>query len=192
VKPSTSLATAPAAPDGSNGWFQRSSVTFTLTAADATSGVADSFYTIDGGGQQTYSGTIRISKQGDHTVTYWSTDSAGNTETTNTTHVKLDNVKPSTTLTTSPASPDGSNSWFKQASVSFTLSATDATSGVASRFYTIDSGATQTYSGAVTISAQGDHTVAYWSTDSAGNTETTGTSHIKLDNVAPANALSLA
>jgi Chitobiase/beta-hexosaminidase C-terminal domain len=191
VKPSTSIATTPAAPDGSNDWFQRSSVTFTLSASDATSGVANSFYTIDGGGQQTYSSTVTISTQGDHTVTYWSVDSAGNTETASTTHIKLDNVKPSTTLTTAPASPDGSNNWFKRASVTFTLAATDATSGVANRFYTIDSGGQQTYSGTVTISTQGDHTVTYWSVDSAGNTETTNTTHVKLDNVTPTNALSL-
>ena len=191
IKPSTTLSTSPASPDGSNNWFQRSSMTFTLAGSDASSGVANTFYTVDGGGQQTYSGTVTISTQGDHTVTYWSTDSAGNTETANTTHIKLDNVKPSTTLATAPASPDGSNNWFKRASVTFTLAATDATSGVANTFYTVDGGGQQTYSGTVTISTQGDHTVTYWSVDSAGNTETTNTTHVKLDNVTPTNALSL-
>ena len=152
---------------------------------------ATTLYTVDGGAQQTYSGTVTVSTQGDHTVTYWSVDNAGNTETTNTTHIKLDNVKPATTLTTSPASPDGTNNWFKQSSVTFTLAATDATSGVANRFYTIDGGSQQTYSGTVTVSTQGDHTVTYWSVDNAGNTETTNTTHIKLDNVAPTNSLAL-
>ncbi len=189
VKPSTTLTTAPATPDGSNNWFQRSSVTFTLAATDATSGVANSYYTIDGGAQQTYSGTVTVNTQGDHTVTYWSVDTAGNTEATATTHIKLDNVKPATTLTTSPASPDGTNSWFKQSSVTFTLAATDASSGTATTLYTIDGGAQQTYSGTVTVSGQGDHTVTYWSTDNAGNVETTNTTHIKLDNVKPATTL---
>ena len=98
--------------------------------------------------------------------------------------VKIDTAAPSTSLTTSPASPDGTNSWFQQSSVSFTLSATDATSNVANTFYTIDGGATQTYSAAVTINTQGDHTVTFWSTDNAGNVESTNTRHIKLDNVA--------
>jgi hypothetical protein len=191
VKPSTTLTTSPAAPDGLNNWFQRSSVTFTLVATDATSGVANSYYTIDGGGQQTYSGTVTVSGQGDHSVTYWSVDNAGNTENTNTTHIKLDNVKPTTTLTTSPASPDGTNSWFKQSSVTFTLAATDATSGAANRFYTIDGGGQQTYSGTVTVSGQGDHTITYWSVDNAGNTENTNTTDIKLDNVGPTNSLAL-
>jgi hypothetical protein len=189
VKPSTTLTTSPATPDGSNNWFQRSSVTFTVAATDATSGVANSYYTIDGGGQQTYSGTVTISTQGDHTVTYWSVDNAGNTENTNTTHIKLDNVKPTTTLTTSPASPDGTNNWFKQSSVTFTLAATDASSGAATTLYTVDGGGQQTYSDTVTVSGQGDHTVTYWSVDSAGNTENTNTTHIKLDNVKPTTTL---
>jgi hypothetical protein len=191
VKPSTSLTTTPAVPDGSNNWFKRSSVTFTLAASDATSGVANSYYTLDGGGQQTYSGTVTVSGQGDHTVTYWSTDTAGNTETATTTHIKLDNVAPTTTPTTNPASPDGTNNWFKRSSVTFTLAASDATSGVANSYYTLDGGGQQTYSGTVTVSGQGDHTVTYWSTDTAGNTETATTTHIKLDNVAPTSSLAL-
>jgi hypothetical protein len=191
VVPTTTLTTTPVSPDGTNGWFKQSSVSFTLAATDATSGVATRSYTIDGGATQTYSGAVTISTPGDHTVTYWSTDNAGNVESTNTTHIKLDAVAPATTLTTTPGSPDGTNGWFKQSSVSFTLAATDATSGVATRSYTIDGGATQTYSSAVTISTQGDHTVTYWSTDNAGNVESTNTTHIKLDNVAPTNALTL-
>ncbi len=189
VKPSTTLTTAPASPDGSNNWFQRSSVTFTLAATDATSGVANSYYTIDGGGQQTYSGTVTISTQGDHTVTYWSVDAAGNTEAAATTHIKLDSVEPVTTIATSPASPDGVNSWFQRSSVTFTLSASDASSGTASTLYTVDGGAQQTYSGTVTISTQGDHTVSYWSVDNADNTEAANTTHIKLDNVGPATTI---
>ena len=191
VKPVTTITTSPASPDGANSWFQRSSVTFTLGAADASSGTASTLYSVDGGAQQTYSGTVTISTQGDHTVTYWSVDNAGNTETTSTTHVKLDNVAPATTIATTPAAPDGTNNWFKRASVTFTLAATDATSGMASRFYTVDGGSTQTYSGTVTISTQGDHTVTYWSVDNAGNTESTNTTHTKLDNVAPTNSLAL-
>jgi hypothetical protein len=189
VKPSTTLTTSPATPDGSNNWFQRSSVTFTLSATDATSGVANSYYTIDGGGQQTYSGTVTVSTQGDHTVTYWSVDNAGNTEATATTHIKLDNVAPATTIATSPASPDGANNWFQRASVTFTLGASDASSGTASTRYSLDGGASQTYTGTVTVSGQGDHTVNYWSIDDAGNTESTNTTHIKLDNIAPATTI---
>ncbi|WP_127580499.1 discoidin domain-containing protein [Paenibacillus koleovorans] len=51
----------------------------TLTATDTGSGVAATYYTVDGGTQQ--NGTqISFSSPGAHSVTYWSVDSAGNTE----------------------------------------------------------------------------------------------------------------
>ena len=52
-----------------------------------------------------------------------------------------------------------------------TLSATDATSGVAHTYYSIDGGGYATYGGAFTISALGTHTVRYYSKDVAGNVE---------------------
>ncbi len=187
--PSVTLDTTPASPDGANGWFT-SSASFTLSATDGASGVASRLYRLDGASAQTYTGPVSLS-QGDHTVEYWAVDLAGNTSTHATTHVKLDSTKPVTTLATTPGTPDGSNGWFRQASVAFTLSATDATSGVATRLYTIDGGSTQTYASAVTIAAQGDHVVTYWSVDSAGNTESVHTTHVKLDNVAPTVSVSL-
>src|SRR5581483_11432722 len=191
VKPVTTLATTPASADGSNGWFKQASVAFTLSASDATSGVGSRFYTLDGGSAQAYSGAVTVSSLGDHTVTYWSTDNSGNVEAASTTHIKIDNVKLATMLATTPASPDGSNGWFMQASVAFTLSASDATSGAGSRFYTLDGGSAQAYSGAVTVSSLGDHTVTYWSSDNAGNVEAASTTHIKIDNVAPTSSVSL-
>jgi hypothetical protein len=189
VAPSTTLATTPASPDGANGWF-KSSVSFSLSATDAPSGVQGRFYRLDGGSTQMYSGPVALS-QGDHTVEYWSTDNAGNVEPHTTSHVKLDTVSPVTTLSTTPGSPDPVTGWFRQASVSFTLAADDALSGVGARLYTLDGGAAQTYTGAVTVSTQGDHVVTYWSVDVAGNVEAVRTAHLKLDNVAPTVALSL-
>ncbi|HEY7690722.1 MAG TPA: chitobiase/beta-hexosaminidase C-terminal domain-containing protein [Gaiellaceae bacterium] len=190
VKPSTSIAISPASPDGTNGW-RVSATTFTLSGSDASSGVGSTFYRIDAGATQTYSGSAVSIAQGTHTVSYWSVDTAENVESANTTTIKVDTVKPSTSLTTTPAVPDGSNNWFKRSSVTFTLAASDATSGVANSYYTLDGGGQQTYSGTVTVSGQGDHTVTYWSTDTAGNTETATTTHIKLDNVAPTSSLAL-
>ncbi len=55
--------------------------------------------------------------------------------------------------------------------VKVTLSATDAGSGVAHTYYSIDGGGYATYGGAFTISALGAHTVRYYSKDVAGNVE---------------------
>jgi hypothetical protein len=186
--------------------WHNADVTATLSATDpgapATgSGVASIKYQVDGGTLQTIagnSGNVVIpapsdhSNDGQHTITFYATDNATNQESpSNSVTVKIDTTKPTSTLTTSPASPDGDNGWFKQSSVSFTLAATDpgvpATgSDVANVKYQIDAEPIQTYAGAVTINTQGDHTVSFFATDNAGNVEATNTTHIKLDNVAPA------
>ncbi|HZQ64621.1 MAG TPA: hypothetical protein VFA66_05295, partial [Gaiellaceae bacterium] len=190
TRPETTLATNPASADGANGWFKRSSVQFTLSAADGRSGVAGSFYTLDGGSAQPYGGAVTVSTQGDHTITYWSTDTAGNVEAASTTHIKLDDVKPATTIAVDPAAADGANGWYAS-TPSFTLSASDATSGVASSFYSLDGRTTQTYSGPVSI-PDGEHTITYWSTDNAGNDEDQHvTATLKVDTVGPSTSIVL-
>jgi hypothetical protein len=189
--PVSTLTTSPASAEGSNGWFTRASVTFTLAASDSGSGVAGTFYKIDGGSQQSYSGKVTISTQGDHTVTYWSVDKAGNEESHDASHVKLDNVTPATTIAPNPSSPDGSNGWYTTAPT-FTLGASDASAGVASTDYQIDSGSVQTYTSSPVSIPDGQHAVSYWSVDSAGNTEAAHTTAtIKVDATKPGDALSL-
>jgi hypothetical protein len=189
TKPSTSVTTNPTTPDGDNGWFKRASVDFTLSGSDASSGVAATYYTVDGGAPQAYAGSaVTIDTQGDHTVTFWSVDNAGNTEALNTTHVRLDNVDPSTTLALDPTSPDGAHGWYVS-TPSFTLTPSDATSGLASTSYDLDGGSAQSYSSPVPV-PDGQHTVDYWSVDNAGNEEshhTTAT--IKVDTVDPTGAI---
>ena len=193
--PSTTITLNPASPNGSSSWYKTTAPTFTLSASDASgSGVAGTFYKIDGGAQQSYTAAVTI-PEGQHTISYWSTDDAGNLETTHTTAtIKVDVTAPVTTIAISPASPNGSSSWYKTTAPTFTLSASDTTggnSGVGSSFYKIDSGAQQTYSGAVTI-PEGQHTISYWSQDVAGNVETTHTTAtIKVDVAAPATTIAV-
>jgi len=61
-------------------------VSVTLNASDTGgSGVAHTYYTLDGGAQTTYSGSaFNVSTIGGHTVKYWSVDAAGNVESTHT------------------------------------------------------------------------------------------------------------
>lgn len=187
--PTSTLVTSPSAPGGDNDWFT-SNVTFTLGAVDDASGVAGSRYRIDGGVTRTYTGPVTVA-QGDHTIEHWAVDNAGNAGAHVTTRVKVDGVAPATTLATTPGEPDGSNGWFRRQSVEFTLASTDAASGVAERLYTIDGGEPQPYTGPVTVTGQGDHTITYQATDNAGNAEPVRSTHIKLDDVAPTVAVSL-
>jgi hypothetical protein len=187
--PSTSLATEPASPNGSNGWFKQSSVSFTLNASDGGSGVARTLYTIDGAEQHTYASAVTIATPGDHTVTYWSVDKSGNEETHKQAHVKVDGSAPETSLALQPSSPNGSNGWYTS-TPTFTLSASDPTSGVGSSSYQLDGGTTKTYGSAVTIPV-GQHTVTYWSTDNAGNVESSHSEQVKVDTTAPTDSLAL-
>jgi hypothetical protein len=62
-----------------DGWYS-SDVTVTLTADDDVSGIANIFYILDGGTPQTYTGPIKVTTNGPHTVEYWAEDKVGNVE----------------------------------------------------------------------------------------------------------------
>ncbi len=189
VKPKTTDSLS--GTQGSNGWYTSNSVSVTLSASDATSGVANTYYTIDGGSQQTYTGSaFSVSGNGTHNITFFSVDNAGNTEVTETDSVKIDTVNPKTT--DSPSGTPGSNGWFTSSSVSVTLTASDAISGIANTYYTIDGDGQQTYTGsAFTVSGQGTHHITFWSVNVAGNIEVTESDSFKIDSVKPKTTDSL-
>jgi peptide/nickel transport system substrate-binding protein len=152
---------------GSAGWYI-SNVTATLTATDNVggSGVNYTKYRIDGGAWLTYTVPIVMSTVGSHAVEFYSVDLAGNTEATKNVTVKIDNTAPAST-----ASKSGS---------AVTISSSDATSGVNTTLYRIDGGAWLTYAGVFNVTATGNHTIEYYSTDEAGNAE--GVKTIYVDN----------
>src|SRR5207237_2150573 len=128
--PTTAIAFSPAAPDGSNGWYS-STPSFTLSASDGgsdPSGVDKTYYAIDGGPTQLYSSAVSLA-DGQHTVSYWSTDKATNEETHHTTAtIKVDTVKPATSAALTPASPDGTQVTYSS-SATFTVRSCDPAQG---------------------------------------------------------------
>jgi hypothetical protein len=182
VNAPATTATVSAA-SSNNGW-NSDPAQVTLSVSDAASGVATTYYVVDGGlTSQTYSGPFNVSGEGSHNVSFWSIDSAGNSETPHTLVVKVDGSAPSTQL--SVAGTAGTNGWWLNPSVQVSLAASDASSGVATTYYTVDGGATQTYSAAFTVSGNGQHQVAFWSVDRVGNTEVQKSSTVKIDNEGP-------
>jgi hypothetical protein len=180
VAPDTSASVSPPAPDLANGWYG-SAPTVTLSASDATSGVAATSYTVDGGSPQAYSGPFTVSAEGTHTIVYGSTDNAGNVEAQHTLTVKVDLNAPVTTPSISPAEQHG---WY--ASPTVTLSADDgAGSGVDHISYSVDGGAFQTYSGPLSGFSTGNHFVQFRATDVAGRIESTKLVAFKADSDLP-------
>lgn len=165
--------------DAPSGWVNHN-VIVTLTATDDSSGVASTQYKIDGASSwTTYTGPFAVSGDGDHTVSYFSTDNAGNPETPETTDVKID--------TTAPTATDnyaGGSSW-QTGAVTLTLAGSDSGSGAVVH-YTIDGGADQIYTAPLQIAADGNHTVIYHAVDGAGNAQTPVTLHVLVDQNAPA------
>ena len=76
--------------------WQKTSPKITLSATDNSggSGVAHTYFTVDGGTQQTYAVPFYLLYDGAHTVRYWSVDKAGNTESAHSGYVKIDSKAP--------------------------------------------------------------------------------------------------
>jgi len=114
------------------GWFVTTGIPFAFQASDAGAGIDATYYTIDGGDPQTFGETFTAQlAAGRHTLTYWSVDLAGNTESTHTTTIDVDPTAPTITGTAVPA-PNG-NGWNNSdVTVSFTADDGPLGSGVVS------------------------------------------------------------
>jgi large repetitive protein len=122
TKPSTSASKAPSV-DWAN-----SAVVVTFTAGDNLSGVAATWYTIDGGPAQSGTG-VTVSSEGAHTVTFWSVDNAGNVEAAKSLAVKLDLSAP-TINGAATTSPNASGWYHAPVTVHFTCADQAGLSGI--------------------------------------------------------------
>jgi hypothetical protein len=181
----TAPATTAVVPDPlASGWYA-DPVQVTLTGHDALSGVDATYYSVDGGSAQPYTGVFSFGTKGTHTISYWSTDAAGNVEDPagNSITLKIDGNAP-TTKVINPISP--ASGWFVTSGIPVAFDAEDAESGIAATYYQIDGGDVQTYGVLFTADlSTGSHTIIYWSVDLAGNVEAQQTTQVKIDTVPP-------
>jgi hypothetical protein len=156
-----------------SGWYA-GPVQVTLNGVDNLSDVDKTYYSVDGAAAQLYSGPFSHSQPGDHTITFWSVDNAGNvedkTEPGHSITVKIDNIPPTIAGNRTPANANGWNN--APVTVSFTCS--DAESGLA--------GCT----GPSTLNNEGaGQFVTGNASDNAGNTAEATVMDINIDLTAP-------
>jgi hypothetical protein len=166
---------APVTGDNAPAGWHSGPVTLTLAAADASSGVARTTWSLDGAAAR--SGTsVPVTGDGVHTVAYFSTDNAGNAESSRTAIVRIDGTAPQ-------ASCPEAGRWFNTASLTAGIVASDAGSGLAEVEYRVGQGAWQPGATAV-LAGAGAHPLSYRATDACGNV-TTGSCVVGIDTAKP-------
>ncbi|CAN7167903.1 discoidin domain-containing protein [Pseudoduganella sp. LjRoot289] len=148
--------------------------TVSFAVADSSSGVAATYYKVNGGAQQA-GNAVALSAEGTYALSYWSVDKAGNIEQPHGANVTIDKSAPVTTVTSNPAAP--ANGWYSS-DVILSFAAADANSG-ATTYFKVDGGVQQG-GGSVVLSGKGTHTVEYASVDQAGNAEAARTVAINI------------
>jgi hypothetical protein len=168
---------------GGSAW-QTGDVHFTLSADDATSGVASTTWSVDGGEPQS-GADVTVTGDGEHTVTYASTDEAGNVEAQHSVTVRIDGTAPQTTDASDPALAADAESGWRTSGQTVTLAAADeGGSGLAGTYYALD-GERRPYDGPFAVSGDGSHEITWWSEDAAGNAETAHTGYVNIWGTAP-------
>jgi large repetitive protein len=155
--------------------WNQGDVAVELTATDDLSGVAGTFYSING--SEFVEGTaFTLTEQGVNKVSFYSVDNAGNVEEVKTVEVKIDQTAPETTTNIM-------DQW-KKGNVAVELTATDDLSGVAKTYYSIN-GSEFVEETTFTLTEQGVNKVSFYSVDNAGNVEEVKTVEVKIDQTAP-------
>jgi hypothetical protein len=168
VSPSVAIAPSPVP-------WSAMDLNFELTATDNAngSGVSSITVQIDGGSLMTTPGSsvsVSLSAEGNHTVSFFATDRAGNNSTTTAVTAGIDRSSPTISASQSPPAVAGWNN----SEVTVTFACADTLSGV------------QTCSAPVTVSAETAGTsVSGSATDNAGNTASTTWGPVKIDVTPP-------
>ena len=158
--------------NANSNWHQE--FTVLLKAEDEQSGVNQTFYSVNGS-EFTEGESIVVNEEGVNTVSFYSTDLAGNVEEVKTSEVKIDRTAPETVS-------NADSEWYTEFAVE--LAVTDDKAGIETTFYSVN-GAKFTEGTNVVISEEGVNTIEFYSVDKAGNTEAVKTAEVNIDKSAP-------
>ena len=160
---------------GANGWHV-SPVVLTLVSTDDMSGVASVFYGLERVVSESerellssgaYAEPLTVNDEGIYAYSYYSTDLVGNIAIESTGSFKIDRTLPISTASLAGTFSGGHYS----GAVTVTIMSTDALSGVATSFYSLDGAEFAEYLLPVQVIADGHHTVRHYALDLAGNPE---------------------
>jgi hypothetical protein len=166
------------------GWYN-GTVTVNLTASDATSGVNETYYSLNQGAVVQYSGNFTV-YDGNNTLTYGSIDQAGNF--INYT-VPIDVFNPSFSVQYNNTAVPGT-AWFTS-NVTVTL-AIDSNESIANQIQYSFNGNNWTNGPTFQISGEGAHEFFYRAVDSNGNPGITHDMWIGIDMSSPTIGISIA
>jgi hypothetical protein len=176
---STSVVASVSGTQGTAGWY-RSAVSVSLAPSPAGTTAQ---YRIDGGPVTAYAGPFTVSGDGRHQVEYQALGSTGATAWLDLA-ITIDTNPPATTGGVAGSQPNSAG-WYNHP-VTVQLSATDATSGVATTYWQKDnSGDFTAYGGPLELGNSGNRVITYYSVDQAGNVEGAHTLTIHIDQEAP-------
>ena len=154
-----------------SGWYT-DDIQVTLKAKDSLSGVDSTYYTVDGGDAQRYTGPFSHGINGKHTIAFWSVDKAGNVEKAGSIKVQVDRVNPTIKGSRTPAA---NGFGWNNSDVVVAFDCDDADSGVA-----------DCSPASATLSNEGPgQKVNGTATDRAGNTGSVTVDGVNIDKTAP-------
>lgn len=171
-------------PLSATGWYS-TAVTVAFTAVDGPSGsgVASIWHRLDDGAWGAQS-QLEITAEGEHAVTFYAQDVAGNLEPERSLNIAIDLTPPSVNVL--PDRLPNATGWYT-APVTLNFEVRDVPSQQATAYFRIDGGPWQ-QGAQVVVSSSGDHEIEYYAQDVAGNRSAVERIEVKLDTLPPTTA----
>ncbi|EKR93405.1 multi-beta-barrel domain surface protein OmpL47 [Leptospira santarosai] len=186
TKTSPSSTTTPAEDIKKADLYVNSKSAFEISAQDDSSTVDYIEYKIGEADYAKYTSPITILKEGVNRLTYRAVDKAGNKEPAKALVVVVDNTAPTVKIVPSEIlyNLDGYN--FGSKNVTYTISASDALSGVKEIKYSINGGDMRPYDNQpIKLEKAGVNLIKYSAVDNSGNSSSEAILVVSLDDVKP-------
>jgi len=173
---------------GTGPTFMGPATTMTLRASDNYTGLKGIRYILDGAPANDYVGPLTEPRPGHHNLTYWSTDIAGNQETSVKFWFFVDPSPPVTTLTTTGPNLMVDGKLYVTNATVFSLKATEDGSGINKTEYSMDGGPWTAYTEALGQNGSGNHLLKFRSVDNLGWMEAERSFEFTVDLLPPASS----